>query len=155
VVTSDLDEFSVAALRSAPADSYGIGTSLVTGSGAPTAGMVYKLVSRAGDSGELAAVAKTSKDKINMGGRKFAVRRLDDRGTATHEVLGVDHPPADGRNGRPLLQQFMKAGEILPGWTGPDAVGRARDRHTASMAELPRVVDRLQPGEPAIPTIYE
>jgi nicotinate phosphoribosyltransferase len=100
-------------------------------------------------------VAKTSKDKINMGGRKFAVRRLDDRGTATHEVLGVDHPPADGRNGRPLLQQFMKDGEILPGWTGPDAVGRARDRHTASMAELPRVVDRLQPGEPAIPTIYE
>jgi len=155
VVTSDLDEVAVAALRSAPADSYGIGTSLVTGSGAPTAGMVYKLVSRAGDSGELAAVAKTSKDKINMGGRKFAVRRLDHRGTATHEVLGVDHPPAAGRNGRPLLQQFMKDGEIVPGWTGPDAVGRARDRHTASMAELPRVVDRLQPGEPAIPTIYE
>jgi nicotinate phosphoribosyltransferase len=154
VVTSDLDEFSVAALRAAPADSYGIGTSLVTGSGAPTAGMVYKLVSRAADSGELMAVAKTSKDKINVGGRKFAVRRLDDRGTATHEVLGVGHPPDTGRYGRPLLQQFMMNGEILPGWTGPDAVGRARERHSASMAELPRVVDRLQPGEPAIPTIY-
>jgi nicotinate phosphoribosyltransferase len=117
--------------------------------------MVYKLVGRAGDSGELTAVAKTSKDKINMGGRKFAVRRLDDRGTATHEVLGVGHPPGAGGNGRPLLQQFMKDGEILAGWTGPDAVGRARERHTASMAELPRVVDRLLPGEPAIPTIYE
>lgn len=155
VVTSDLDEFSVAALGSAPADSYGIGTSLVTGSGAPTAGMVYKLVSRAGDSGGLVAVAKTSKDKINVGGRKFAVRRLDGRGTATHEVLGVEHPPADGKNGRPLLQQFMRGGELLPGWTGPGAVGRARDRHAASMAELPRVVDRLQAGGPAIPTIYE
>jgi nicotinate phosphoribosyltransferase len=155
VVTSDLDEFSVAALRSAPADSYGIGTSLVTGSGAPTAGMVYKLVSRADDSGDLVAVAKTSADKINVGGRKYAVRRLDDRGTATHEVLGVGHPPPAGRNGRPLLQQFMRDGELLPGWTGRDAVARARERHMASMAELPRVVDRLQPGEPAIPTVYE
>ena len=81
----------------------------------------------------------------------FAQHSID----ARNEVLGVDHPPAAGRNGRPLLQQFMKDGEIVPGWTGPDAVGRARDRHTASMAELPRVVDRLQPGEPAIPTIYE
>jgi nicotinate phosphoribosyltransferase len=155
VVTSDLDEFSVAALRSAPADSYGIGTSLVTGSGAPTAGMVYKLVSRADDSGELVDVAKTSADKINVGGRKYAVRRLDDHGTATHEVLGVGHPPTAGRNGRPLLQQFMRDGELLPGWTGPEAVARARERHMASMAELPRVVDRLQPGEPAIPTVYE
>lgn len=153
MVTSDLDEFSVAALRQAPADSYGIGTSLVTGSGAPTAGMVYKLVSRAGDSGGLVAVAKTSKDKINVGGRKFAVRRLDDHGTATHEVLGVEHPPAGG--GRPLLRQFMMDGKLLPGWTGPEAVRRARERHTASLAELPRSVDRLQPGEPAIPTIYE
>ena len=155
VVTSDLDEFSVAALRSAPADSYGIGTSLVTGSGAPTAGMVYKLVSRAGDSGELVDVAKASAEKINVGGRKYAVRRLDDHGTATHEVLGVGHPPTAGRNGRPLLQQFMRDGELLPGWTGPEAVARARQRHMASMAELPRVVDRLQPGEPAIPTVYE
>ena len=155
VVTSDLDEFSVAALRAAPADSYGIGTSLVTGSGAPTAGMVYKLVSRADDTGELIDVAKASKDKINMGGRKHAVRRLDDRGVATHEVLGVGHAPADGRTGRPLLQQFMQDGELLPGWTGPDAVRRAQERHAASMAELPRVVNRLQPGDPAIPTIYE
>jgi len=154
VVTSDLDEFSVAALRAAPADAYGIGTSLVTGSGAPTAGLVYKMVSRAGHTGELIAVAKTSKDKINVGGRKHAVRRLDDHGVATHEVLSIGRLPADGTTGRPLLQQFMKDGEILAGWTGPDAVRRAQERHAASMAELPRVVDRLQPGEPAIPTIY-
>ncbi|MFP5368436.1 MAG: nicotinate phosphoribosyltransferase [Actinomycetes bacterium] len=51
VVTSDLDEFAIGLLASAPVDSYGVGTSLVTGSGAPTAGMVYKLVSRTGDDG--------------------------------------------------------------------------------------------------------
>jgi nicotinate phosphoribosyltransferase len=155
VVTSDLDEYSVAALQSAPADSYGIGTSLVTGSGAPTAGMVYKLVSRTNDLGEFIQVAKASTNKVNVGGRNYALRRLNDSGIATHEVIGVGHLPPPDPKGRPLLQQFIKDGELLPGWTGPEAVARARQRHTDSMAELPAVVNRLQRGEPAIPTIYE
>jgi nicotinate phosphoribosyltransferase len=41
VVSGDLDEFAVAALRAAPVDSYGVGTALVTGSGAPAAGFVF------------------------------------------------------------------------------------------------------------------
>ena len=44
VLSGDLDEYAIAALRAEPVDSYGVGTSVVTGSGAPTAGMVYKLV---------------------------------------------------------------------------------------------------------------
>src|SRR3954447_25434596 len=48
VVTSDLDEHAIAALAAAPVDAYGVGTSLVTGSGAPTAALVYKLVAREG-----------------------------------------------------------------------------------------------------------
>ena len=44
VVSGDLDEYAIAALRAEPVDTYGVGTSVVTGSGAPTAGMVYKLV---------------------------------------------------------------------------------------------------------------
>ena len=47
VVTSDLDEYAIAALSAAPVDSYGVGTALVTGSGHPTSGFVYKLVARA------------------------------------------------------------------------------------------------------------
>ena len=154
VVTSDLDEYSVAALRAAPADAYGVGTALVTGSGAPTAGLVYKLVGRANDAGEIIAVAKSSMNKTNIGGRKHAVRRLDGAGTATHEVLGVGHPPAHEPNGRPLLRQFIREGELLPGWTGAAAVARARQRHAETMAELPVVVNRLQRGDPAIPTVY-
>jgi nicotinate phosphoribosyltransferase len=53
IVTSDLDEYAIAALAAAPVDAYGIGTSLVTGSGAPTAGLVYKLVAREDDAGQL------------------------------------------------------------------------------------------------------
>nr|MDQ5861790.1 nicotinate phosphoribosyltransferase [Actinomycetota bacterium] len=68
---------------------------------------------------------------------------------------GIGHRPEDDGNDRPLLQQFMKNGELLPGWTGHEGVVRARQRHADTMAELPGVVNRLQRGEPAIPTIYE
>ncbi|WP_258073797.1 nicotinate phosphoribosyltransferase [Arthrobacter sp. Y81] len=155
VVTSDLDEYAIAALQSAPVDSYGVGTSLVTGSGAPTASMVYKLVSRTDDAGEFVSVAKAAKNKASKGGRKYALRRLNERGVATQEIVGVGHRPDDDGNDRQLLQQFIKNGELLPGWTGTEGVFRARQRHVDSMAELPAVVNRLQRGEPAIPTLYE
>ncbi|MFJ6536364.1 nicotinate phosphoribosyltransferase [Paenarthrobacter sp. NPDC091711] len=155
VVTSDLDEFAIAALQSAPVDSYGVGTSLVTGSGAPTASMVYKLVSRTNDAGEFISVAKAAKNKASVGGRKYALRKLNERGRATQEVVGIGHRPEDDGNDRELLHQFVKNGEVLPGWTGPEGVIRARERHAATMAELPAVVNRLQRGEAAIPTIYE
>nr|WP_269437439.1 MULTISPECIES: nicotinate phosphoribosyltransferase [unclassified Arthrobacter] len=155
MVTSDLDEYAIAALASAPVDTYGVGTSLVTGSGAPTAGMVYKLVSREGDDHEFVSVAKAAKNKASRGGRKYAMRRLNEHGTATAEVVGIGHAPADDGNDRPLLHQFVADGEILPGWTGPEAVTRAARRHAESLAELPTSVNRLQRGEPAIPTEYE
>lgn len=155
VVTSDLDEYAIAALQSAPVDSYGVGTSLVTGSGAPTASMVYKLVSRTNDAGEFISVAKAAKNKTSVGGRKYALRKLNERGKATQEVVGIGHRPEDDGNDRSLLQQFVKNGEVLPGWTGPEGVIRAKERHAASMAELPPVVNRLQRGEAAIPTVYE
>jgi nicotinate phosphoribosyltransferase len=155
VVTSDLDEYAIAALQAAPVDSYGVGTSLVTGSGAPTASMVYKLVSRSDDSGEFVPVEKTAKNKSSKGGRKYALRRLNERGVATQEIVGIGHRPDDDGNDRTLLHHFIKNGELLPGWTGPEGVVRARQRHVDSMAELPAVVYRLQRGEAAIPTIYE
>ncbi|MBJ2122036.1 nicotinate phosphoribosyltransferase [Arthrobacter sp. MSA 4-2] len=155
VVTSDLDEFAIGLLASAPVDAYGVGTSLVTGSGAPTAGMVYKLVSREDNNGTFVSVAKAAKNKVSVGGRKYALRRLDENGTATAEVVGISASPSDDGNDRPLLQQLVKGGEVLPGWTGPEGVQRAALRHSESIAELPESVHRLQRGEPAIPTEYE
>src|SRR3546814_18733028 len=57
-VTSDLDEFAIAALAASPVDSYGVGTSLVTGSGSPTPGSVFKLVALRGSDGMAAGVAR-------------------------------------------------------------------------------------------------
>jgi len=150
VVTSDLDEYAIASLAAAPVDSYGVGTSLVTGSGAPTAGLVYKLVARADAAGALVPVQKRSKDKLSIGGRKWATRRIDSQGVADAEVVGVESPPQGDSNDRPLLVPLVRRGEVVQ---VPD-LAAARERHTLSRAELPRTALQLSRGGPAIPTIY-
>ena len=106
IVTSDLDEWNIAALSGAPVDGYGVGTALVTGSGHPTCGFVYKLVARADTDdpdAPLVSVAKKSIDKVSIGGRKFALRRLDDAGIAELELIGIGAPPTGDHNDRELL----------------------------------------------------
>jgi nicotinate phosphoribosyltransferase len=154
VVTSDLEEHAIAALAAAPVDAYGVGTSLVTGAGAPTAGLVYKLVARQGADGELVGVAKKSKDMASVGGRKYAARRLDERDVAEAEVVGIENRPRTDLNDRPLLVPLVRDGEGL----GPAhhvALEEARARHARSLAELPVRARRLSKGEPAIPTEFE
>jgi nicotinate phosphoribosyltransferase len=99
-------------------------------------------------------VAKAAKNKQTVGGRKFALRRLDENGVATAELIGVGHPPEGDSNDRPLLEHFVVSGEVQPGWTGPEAVERARARHDASIAELPAAARRMHRGEAVIPTVY-
>ncbi len=150
IVTSDLDEYQIAALAPAPVDVYGVGTSLVTGSGHPTCGFVYKLVSHETGSGEMISVAKKSTDKISIGGRKFALRRRSAKGVAEAELIGVGEPPVDDGDDRALLQQLVGSGEI----TGDATWQQARDHHLAARDELPRSASQLSRGEPAIPTEY-
>ena len=154
IVTSDLDEHAIAALASAPVDVYGIGTCLVTGSGAPTAGLVYKLVAHADHAGRVIDVVKLSKDKATVGGRKWALRRLNARGQAEAEVIGTGEMPAIGSNDRPLLIDLIRDGEIVVD-RGLDALDAARTRHKQSLAELPARALQLSRGEPVIETIFE
>jgi nicotinate phosphoribosyltransferase len=150
VVTSDLDEYAIAALQAAPVDAYGVGTRVVTGSGHPAAGMVYKLVSREGTSGAMEGVAKASKDKTSVGGRKYALRRRSPGGLAEAEIIGIDEPPPDDGDDRALLVPLVRAGEVV----APTDVHSAREHHAAALAEVPGVGLRLSQGEPAIPTRY-
>lgn len=154
MVTSDLDEYAISSLRSAPVDSYGVGTRLVTGSGAPTASMVYKLVSRADANGQYQSVAKAASGKKSVGGRKFALRQRTDRGIAEAELLGIGTPVTDDGDDRNLLEHFVVDGELADGWTGHAAVDRAAQRHLDSVAELPPHAKKLQPGQPVIPTLF-
>jgi nicotinate phosphoribosyltransferase len=150
VVTSDLDEFQIAALAAAPVDGYGVGTQLVTGSGHPTCGFVYKLVAREDDHGELVAVAKKSKDKISIGGRKWAMRRLSSAGVAEAEVIGVGRPPENDGDDRELLVALVRDGEVV----GREPLDAARERHATARAELPHTADQMSKGEPVIPTEF-
>ncbi len=153
VVTSDLDEFAIAGLAAAPVDGYGVGTFLVTGSGQPTSGFVYKLVARAASDAPdapLVAVAKKSKDKVSIGGRKWALRRRSPDGIAEVEVLGVGEPPVDDGNDRELLIPLVRDGEVV----GREHLDRARDRHRFAVAELPDEAHKLSRGDPAIPTHF-
>lgn len=156
-VTNDLDEYAIAALAVSPVDSYGVGTALVTGSGAPAAGMVYKLVAHHDASGSWVQVAKKSPDKVSVGGRKHPSRRMDEQGIATAEVIvvGSDLPddPANGHD-RPLLVPLITDGEVDSRFLGPAGVRSAREHHAAVMAELPQDAFRLAKGDPALPTIY-
>lgn len=151
VVTSDLDEFAIATLRAAPVDMYGVGTSLVTGSGAPTAGMVYKLVAHEDENGQLIGVAKKSKDKASVAGRKYAMRRMTPDGVAQAEVIGVGDRPRNDGDDRPLMVDLVVDGERVY----KDDLATARERHAASRAQLPPAAAQLSRGEPVIPTIYE
>ena len=130
VATSDLDEHEIALLADAPVDSYGVGTSVVTGSGAPTAGLVYKLVAIADDDGPdapLRPVAKRSSGKATLGGRKWAYRD----GFAEQLRLRPGGP------GRPLQVPLI------------DDLAAARRRCAESLAELPPAARELGPGPPA------
>lgn len=150
IVTSDLDEHSIAALAAAPVDGYGVGTSLVTGSGHPTSGFVYKLVAREDDSGELVSVAKKSKDKVSIGGRKYALRRRNTVGVAEAEVVGVGERPVDDGDDRELLVPLVQGGEVV----GREPLETARERHLRVREELPLQARMMSRGEPVIPTLH-
>jgi nicotinate phosphoribosyltransferase len=153
ILTGDLDEYSIAALGAVPVDGYGVGTSLVTGSGAPTAALVYKLVARSSDpdpDSALVPVAKRSVGKPGRGGRKWAVRHRDHDGTALSERISLS-PPDPGPRDRELLVPLVVAGEIV----GHEDVTVPRERHRAVLAELPPYALQLSRGYPAIPTVFE
>jgi len=156
ILTGDLDEYSIAALGAVPVDGYGVGTSLVTGSGAPTAALVYKLVARASsassasDDGALEPVAKRSVGKPGRGGRKWAVRHRDEHGTALSERISLS-PPEPGPLDRELLVPLVAGGKVV----GRSGVAEARARHREALAELPPYALQLSRGYPAIPTVFE
>ncbi|MCY7343861.1 MAG: nicotinate phosphoribosyltransferase [Pseudonocardia sp.] len=148
VLSGDLDEYAIASLRAEPVDSYGVGTSVVTGSGAPTAGMVYKLVQVDGR-----PVAKRSAAKESRGGAKSAIRRYKPTGTAVEEVVhAAARPPAVGPHDRVLPVPLLRAGEPVPDLPTLD---QSREHLRTALITIPWEGLKLSRGEPAIPTTFE
>ena len=135
VVTSDLDEYAIAALAAAPVDGYGVGTQLVTGSGHPTCGFVYKLVAREGDDGAMVSVAKKSPEKISIGGRKFALAPARRAGRGRGRGRRHRHPARERRQ-RPAA----------PRRAGP----RRRGRRPRAARRRPGPARRRTRGAPVV-----
>ena len=144
VLSGDLDEHALAALAAAPVDSYGVGTSVVLGSGAPTVGMVYKLVEVDGR-----PVAKRSESKTTHGGRKVAVRRHRSTGTATEEVVSAAGPPPAEPGDRALQVPLVRGGTPVEGLP---SLAESREHVRRVLVTLPWEGLALSRGEPAIPT---
>ena len=155
-VTNDLDEYALAALQTAPVDSYGVGTRLVTGSGAPTCAMVYKLTERENADGVMQPVAKKSKDKATVPGRKLAFRSYEyNLADCEHVISGSEDQLAAFRpeeGWKDLLVDFVDHGQIDATWQGHDAIMAAHDYRAQALAELPITAQSLMRGEPVIPT---
>lgn len=151
VVTNDLNEHTIAGLRGAPVDVFGVGTSVVTGSGSPAVGLVYKLVARTSDDGEFVPVAKRSSHKGNPGGRKTAFRIVND-GIASEEIVSTDPAYESPAGARALLTTLMENGEPVGSMSPHDTVEAAREHHRLALAEMPASAFSLSSGKPAIPT---
>ncbi len=115
IVSNDLDEWRIAELASAPIDGYLAGTALVSGSGHPTAGFVYKLVAIDDGSGPR-PVAKTSGGKIGQGGVKTVRRLLDADGHLERDLVtvGAGMAPEFGPGpGRGMQIPLVMGGEVI------------------------------------------
>ena len=147
VVSSDLDEFAIAGLRGDPVDVYGVGTSVVTGSGAPTAGMVYKVVEVDGIS-----VAKRSTSKQSVGGAKRALRTYRSSGVAVEEIVYPFEEPAPDTgqlDTREMTIPLMRDGHIVDGL--PD-LHASREYLDQARKTLPWEGLALSRDEAAVPT---
>jgi nicotinate phosphoribosyltransferase len=144
IVSGDLNEFSIAALAAEPVDAYGAGTAVVTGSGAPTAELVYKLVEV-----DDRPVVKRSEHKATVGGRKTAVRRHKPTGTATEEVVVVSRGTPEPRpHDRALQRPYLVAGEPAPDLP---TLEESREHLRAGLVSIPWEGLKLSAGDPAVP----
>ncbi|MEU4368809.1 nicotinate phosphoribosyltransferase [Micromonospora chersina] len=142
IVSGDLDEYAIASLAAEPVDMYGAGTAVVTGSGAPTAGLVYKLVEVEGR-----PVVKRSEHKATIGGRKVAVRRHKPTGTATEEIIVPQGVPDRQPNDRLLQRSFVVEGEPV---TLP-TLDESREHLRECLISIPWEGLKLSGGDPAVP----
>ncbi|TXG78540.1 nicotinate phosphoribosyltransferase [Candidatus Dojkabacteria bacterium] len=134
ILSSDMDEYSIKELVDAyaPIDAIGVGTRLVTGSGAPTASMVYKLVEVEDDNGNMKPVAKKSSGKSSIGGSKFPYREYSN-GKISGEFFS-DSPEKSN-----IQVQFISRGLKISTYSPQDS----RDFHKLVMNTLPDGITQL------------
>lgn len=146
LVSGDIDEYRVQELLAtgAPIDGFGVGGNLGVGLGTVESGTVggvigavYKLSWMAGTEGPDARM-KIAGSKSTWPGRKLVYRV----GDFDHDVIALDDEPAP-KGARPLLQPWMKNGEIIRSHPTLDEI---RERSISNLAMLPDWLQELSPA---------
>lgn len=158
VLSSDIDEYTIQEMidQETPVDVVGAGTRVVTGSGSPTSGMVYKLVSRQAEEGEtgdrdgMVPVVKKASGKGSVGGRKHILRTYDKNGTMVSEnyIVGPARPEMcqvpEGGSVRCPQRVFVRDGDFMK----VETASQARDYHRKVIESLPAEALLVTAGEP-------
>jgi nicotinate phosphoribosyltransferase len=141
--SGNLDEYRLRELIAggAPIDGFGIGTSLVTSSDAPSLDAVYKLQEYAGR-----ARRKRSPRKATWPGRKQVYRESDAAGRFLRDRLALESEPGGGAQA--LLVPAMKDGRRMGVRESLEAI---RARAAAQLASLPDMLRSLEPAEASYP----
>ena len=162
IATSDLDEYRLEDMRDAPLDGYGIGTRLVTGSGHPAPGFVYKLVEREGADGRMHPVAKRSTGKSTPAGRSTAWRLHDASGRARAEVVLTGEAAErfaqaaqSSDSARELLHPLLHGGEPVVAREAAEWVQVGAEHHRRALGSLQIAADAGPDGPVAVPTITD
>jgi nicotinate phosphoribosyltransferase len=136
--SSGLDELAVQqmlAVRHAPIDGFGIGSSLDTSHDAPSLDCAYKLQEYAG-----VARRKRSEGKATWPGRKQVLRRYTASGHMAGDLLALENEGADGE---PLLRPAMRDGQRVQ--PAADLL-QARERCRRDLERLPQPLRALEPA---------
>lgn len=145
LLSGDLDEFKIADLLASgtPADAFGVGTSLVVSSDAPSLGGVYKLVEI--QKGEAKSYhAKFSHDKATYPGTKQVYRFRDSHGLFARDLIACSGERVQG--GEALLQPVLRQGKRV--LEPAESLQNIRERARNQMAFLPARVRKLTDPEP-------
>jgi nicotinate phosphoribosyltransferase len=123
----------------APIDGFGVGTSLVASSDAPSLDTVYKLQEYAGKPRR-----KRSAGKATWPGRKQVFRHYDGAGRMQYDVISIE---TDGdQTGEPLLAHVMAHGRRIG---AAETLANMRSRAAAQLERLPQSLRTL--AAPPVP----
>lgn len=144
VLSSDIDEYTISEMkeRGTPVDAVGAGTRVVTGSGAPTAEMVYKLV-QINDT----PVSKRAEGKVSTGGIKVTYREFHEDGTMAGEFFKVGTTGSPFTSSQHPTQVLLVDGQS--GYFHQEDIEVSRARHKEQVAYLPESARLILAGDAA------
>lgn len=144
VLSSDIDEYTISEMkeRGTPVDAVGAGTRVVTGSGAPTAEMVYKLV-QINDT----PVSKRAEGKVSTGGIKVTYREFHEDGTMAGEFFKVGTTSAPFTSSQHPTQILLVDGQGE--YFHQEDIEVSRARHREQVAYLPESARLILAGDAA------